>query len=247
VARSIRVVAVIVLSACCGVVVRAEVPADVKAIVEKAVKAAGGEKNLAKFRGMTWKEAGKYYGMGDGLDYQGKYAIEWLEKFKMDISGVFVIVYTKDKGWVRSIDSGTRDMDGDDLAEIRKNQRAGWIAWRLPLTDKNLKWTATGETRMNDRPALGVKVSQPAQRDVDLFFDKETGLLSKTETIVKSREHGNQEVKQETSYSDYKDVLGMKIATKYSLKRDGKVFVEGERSEIKMVEMFDDGVFVKPE
>jgi hypothetical protein len=220
---------------------------DAKAIVEKAIKALGGEEKLKKHAAATWNEAGKYYGMGDGIDYEAKYTVQWPDRFRLEISGVFTIVLTKDKGWVNSANSGTSEIPADELAEQQARQRASWITTRLPLTDKDLKWTATGETKIDDRPALGVTVSQAGQRDVALFFDKETGLLTKGEIIVKSREHGNMEVKQETVYSAYKEVEGLKTPTKLSIKRDGKLFVEGERSDIKFPEKLDDAVFGKPE
>jgi hypothetical protein len=220
---------------------------DAKATVEKAIKAVGGAAKLAKHSSMTWNETGKYYGMGDGLDYEGKYVLQWPDKSRMEIPGVFTIVYAKDKGWVNSANSGTNELDANELAEQGKNHRASWIAFRLPLADKNLKWTATGELKIDDRPTLGVKVSQPGQRDVTLYFDKETGLLTKSEYTVKSREHGNMEVKQEVIYSGYQEIEGLKTPTKYSIKRDGKLFVEGERSEIKFPEKLDEGAFAKPE
>ena len=48
---------------------RAEEKADSKAVIEKAIKAAGGEEKLAKFKAATFKMKGKWYGMGDGIDY----------------------------------------------------------------------------------------------------------------------------------------------------------------------------------
>jgi outer membrane lipoprotein-sorting protein len=245
--RPIQTLAIIILSASAALRAHAQVPEDAKAILEKAIKASGGKETRDKFRGMTWNETGKYYGMGDGLDYTGKYAIEWPDKFKMEISGAFTIVYNKDKGWVGSPNSGVNEMPADDLAEQQKAQRASHLAAHLPLTEKDLKWTTVGETKINDRPALGVKASQPGQRDITMYFDKETGLLTKSEFIVKSREHDNKEVNQEVTYSDYKDVQGVKNPTKFSIKRDGKIFVEGERSEMKMVEKFDDSTFAKPQ
>ena len=246
-ARSIQLVGLVGLLLFSRNFLRAADAPDAKAIVEKAIKAVGGTEKLKKHAAATWNEAGKYYGMGDGIDYEAKYSIHWPDRFRLEISGVFTIVFTKDKGWVNSANSGTSEIPADELAEQQARQRAAWITTRLPLTDKDLKWTATGETKIDDRAALGVTASQAGQRDVAMFFDKETGLLTKSEFTVKSREHGNMEVKQETIYNAYKEIEGIKTATKFTTKRDGKLFVEGERSEIKLAEKLDDGVFGKPE
>ena len=72
-----------VLVAAAGAVVRAD-DASPKAIIERAVKAQGGEDKLARFNAYTYTEKGKYYGMGDGIDYVGKYAVQLPDQFKME-------------------------------------------------------------------------------------------------------------------------------------------------------------------
>ncbi len=93
---------------------RADDQADARAIVAKAIKAAGGEEALAKFNASTFKETGTYYGMGDGLPYTGKYAVQYPHQFKMEIEGVFMIVLNGDKGWM-VMNGETREMTADEL------------------------------------------------------------------------------------------------------------------------------------
>ena len=52
---------------------RAEEP---KEIIDKAIKAAGGEEKLAKFKAHTWAAKGTYYGAGDGMPYTAEYAVQ---------------------------------------------------------------------------------------------------------------------------------------------------------------------------
>src|SRR5207248_11447730 len=99
---------------------------------------------------------------------------------------------------------------------------AGWVATLLPLKDKAFTLTTIGEVEVEKRPALGVKVSSKGHRDVDLYFDKESGLLVKTETRLK--DEGGQEVMAETFLRDYKDVEGTKHAMKFAVHRDGKLY-----------------------
>src|SRR2546427_242862 len=75
---------------------------DGRAIVTRAIQAAGGEAKLAKFQAFTWKEKGTYYGMGEGLPYTGVYAINRPSQFRMEIEGVFIVVVNGDKGWVQA-------------------------------------------------------------------------------------------------------------------------------------------------
>src|SRR5262249_23048421 len=107
------------------------------------------------------------------------------------------------------------------------------------------KLSTIGESKIEKRTALGVKVTRKDHRDIDLYFDKETGLLLKSETRVKDDGSG-QEVAQESFYDDYKEVQGTKQAMKFTGKRDGKVFVEAEATEIELAEKLDASVFAKP-
>src|SRR5262245_16514322 len=64
---------------------RADDKADAKAVVDKGIKAAGGEDNLAKFKARTFKGKGKFYGMGEGIDYTGDWSVQRPDKMRMQI------------------------------------------------------------------------------------------------------------------------------------------------------------------
>jgi outer membrane lipoprotein-sorting protein len=224
---------------------QADEQAGPQAVIAKAIKAVGGADQISKNKGFTWKEKGTYYGMGAGLPYTGTYALQIPDKFRMEITGVFVIVYTGDKGWI-SMNNDTREMDKDELAEHQEESYARRVGSLLPLTDKSFTLTTLGEVQVGDRPAVGVKVAQKGHRDINLFFDKESSLLVKSEYLVKAPEQGGKEVTQEANFSDFKEVDGTKHPMKINLKRDGKLFVEAEITEFKAVSKLDDGTFAKP-
>jgi hypothetical protein len=99
---------------------------------------------------------------------------------------------------------------------------------------------------VDDRPAVGVKVSAEKHGDVKLFFDKQTGRLVKSHSRVKSPEQGYVEVDQEVVRRDYQDIEGVKVPMKSVIHRDGKLFVEAESHDLKAVGRLDDSVFDKP-
>ena len=76
-----------------------------------------------------------------------------------------------------------RTMGVDDLARQPLRLLSGgqqqriYLSQVLPLTDKTYPLTGAGEAKVNDRPAVGVKVTARGHRDVTLYFDKESGLL----------------------------------------------------------------------
>lgn len=239
----------LVLSA--AAVVRADDQADLKALVDKAIKATGGEDKLAKYKAMSWKGKGTVHVMNMALPYTGDWTVQWPNQFKArieaDVAGnkfTFVIVSNGDKGWFK-VNEMTEEMDKDRMAEHREERYASFLTRLLPLKDKDVTLAALGESKVNNRPALGIKVSKKGHRDVQLFFDKETFLLVKMETRIKDQGVGP-EMTQETFYSDHKVVDGIQQPTKVVIKRDGNPYIEDESFEHKYMEKVDNSTFEKP-
>jgi outer membrane lipoprotein-sorting protein len=218
---------------------------EARAIVDKAIAASGGEAALAKNNAATFKEKGTYHGMGQPLPYTGKYAVQWPNQFRMQIEEAFVIVVNGDKGWIKT-GTDVKDMSKEELAAQQSDLRAEWLISLLPLKDKAFTLTALGEVKINDRPALGVKVTRKDYPDVKLYFDKTTHLLVKSEFKTKMPEQQFKEVDAENLFSDYKDFGGTKVATKLVMKRDGKVYVEAEVTEYQAVGKLDNKMFDRP-
>jgi hypothetical protein len=229
---------------------RADDAADAKALVEKAVKAHGGQDKLAKFPAHTVVFKGKFHGMGAAIDMSGEITTQSYDKVKVDIEVEaggqkvrFLSVFNGDKGWIRLGDE-TKEMDKDEIAEAKLQAHSGWVTTLVPLAGKEFTLATVGEIKIDGKPALGVKVSRKGHRDIDLYFDKESGLLVKTESRVK--DEAGQEVMEESFLGGYKDVKGTKQAMKFTIKRDGKLFLEGEASDYQLAEKLDDSVFAKP-
>src|SRR5262249_17540947 len=149
-----------------------------------------------------------------------------------------------DKGWVK-LNDNLDELDQDALKEEKDLLYVNSLTMIGPLADKELSFAPLGESKVNDKPAVGVKVSSKGHRDVNLYFDKDNGLLVKMEVRVKDMMSG-QELAQEVLYSDYKEIEGIKRPMKSTIKRDGKVFVEVTWSDYKILEKLDDKTFEKP-
>lgn len=219
--------------------------ADARALVEKGIAVVGGAEKLAKFSAETWTSKGTFYGMGDGVPYTGKYALQWPGKFRMEIEGAFLLVLNGDKGWVKVADTVT-ELNAEQLSQQQEEHYGGWVASLLPLKEKEFKFATTGEVKIDNRDCVGVRVSREKHRDVNLYFDKQTGLLAKSEHTVNAQELGGKEVLQEVHYAGFQEIDGVKVPTKVTLKRDGKLFVEGDNTDIKAHGTLDDSVFAKP-
>jgi hypothetical protein len=222
--------------------------ADAKAIVEKAIKAHGGAGVLNKLPAISTKAKGKFYGMGDGIDYTSDTQFQPTDKYRAEVLAgdfKFLQVVKGDKGWV-SFGGMDKEMDKDELAEAKEGLYAANVGRLVPLTEEGYKLSALGAIKVGDRDAVGVRVEHKGHRDISLFFDKENGLLLRVERRAKDVMGSGEEYTAEATYGDYKKVDGIQVPHKLLLKRDGKRFIEQETTEAKVAEKLDDSVFAKP-
>jgi hypothetical protein len=253
-----RRILILSLSACAilafNSLARADDAADAKALVERALKAYGGEDKLSKVKAMTMKSKGTYYGMGDGIAYTETTSWQFPEKVRSEIKAEvngekfsLIEVFSGDKAW-ESTNGKTEELTKDALAESKESMYAHRVSMLYPLLEKGYTLTPIGEVKIGDTPAVGVKVAHKDHRDINLLFDKKTNLIIKIETQVKDLTNKDKpkEVTQESFFENYKDVDGIPQPHKMSIKRDGKKFVEAEMTEIKIVDKLEDKLFEKP-
>ena len=226
--------------------------AAARAVVEKGLKAIGGAENVAKLKAVTFKMKGTFYGMGLSLPYTGTWMIDAQTRMRYtiesEINGMrftFTRVFDGTKGRMKMNDM-TTELNADQVAEAKHELYSMGVQMLLPLVkDKEYTLAPLGESEVEKRPAVGVRVTRKGQRDINLYFDKESALLVKSESLVREEETGK-EVQQEEFFSNYKEIDGVKHAMKGVVKREGKLFVEGETTELTPSDKLDDGLFGKP-
>ena len=233
--------------------IRADQPPDMKALVDRAIKAHGGEAILTNLKAETFKGKVKYYGMGEGLDYAGSWAVLLPDKMRVQIDSkagdnpfTFIRVVNGDKVWVKLGDNVEEVTDKERIGEAKEELYVNWVASLLPLKDKAFDLKPLGGSKVNSKPAVGIRVSHKGHRDVSLFFDKKSGLIVKFVSVVKDEMAGGKEFTQETILSDYKAVKGVQQAMKVVINRDGKLYITGEVTEIDRKAKLDDKLFTKP-
>lgn len=224
---------------------------DAAAVIAKAIKAQGGEEKLAKMSAQTWKVKATFHGLGMKLPYTADYAFQAPDKFRFDMR--FVVgemkmemsaAFDGKKGWEKSGDT-VQDMPEKKLAEFKNQIYTMWVSHLAPLKGKGFTLTSLGESKDGERKLVGVKVSRKGHGDVSLFFDKETGLLAKTAGRVWD-EFSDKEVPQEVIFTEYREAGGVKQFGKMAIKRDGKLFLEEEFSDMKASEKLDPKLFARP-
>lgn len=214
-------------------------------VIDKAIKAHGGADKLAKLKMLSRKEVGKYHGLGAPFPYTAHTTLDQPGKMRQDIEGVYLAVLDGDKGWMQA-NGETKELTKQQLDGTKAERYVEWLTTLVPLTGKDVTVTALADAKVNDQPAAGVQVTSKGRPTVSLYFDKKTGLLVKSQYKARAAEKMDEEVNQETVYSQYKDVAGVQVPMKVVTKRDGELYIEGERSEVKLVEKHDKDVFAKP-
>jgi hypothetical protein len=205
---------------------------DPKAILDKAIKALGGEEKLKKAEAISWKSKGTITFGGNDNEIKVQATAKGLDHYRQEMDGEFggeprkiVVVLDGDKGW-RKFGEEPMEMDGDAVANQKRSVYLLVLPVTLvPLKGKDYKLEAAGEEKVDDKPAVGIKVTGPDQKDFTLYFDKESGLPVKQVAKVAGFQGGEH----------YKDFDGIKKATKIESKRDGEDFLKSEITEFKVL------------
>jgi hypothetical protein len=225
---------------------RADGP-DAKEVIDKAIKALGGEEKLAKIQAYSYKAKGKVTFGGNENDVDVTIVAKGLDHYRRESKTDqfhVMFVLAGDKGWLKFNDE-PRELEGDGLAN---EKRRAYMAI-LPVTlaavkGKGFQCASAGEQKVGDKPAIGVKITGPDSKEFTMYFDKESGLPVKTVGMVAGFQ--GDEVNQEATYSDYKDFDGIKKATKVVITNNGDAFQDLTISEFKVLDKVEPDTFSEP-
>lgn len=221
-----------------------------KAIIEKAIKAYGGEDKLSKLKAGQSKSKGKIELFG-GLSFTQESSHQVPGKLKevtsMEVMGnqvTITMVFNGKEGWISAMGQ-TQAMEGKMLDEMKEGIHLARVSRLVTLKDKEFELKPLGEVKVRDKAAVGVKVTSKGHRDIGLYFDKTSGLLAKVEHRGVDPQSGA-EFNEERFMSDYKATSGIQTPRKLLIHRDGKKFMEVEVEEVKILDKIDDSEFAKP-
>lgn len=221
---------------------------DTKAILDKAIKAHGSADKDKK--ASQTKSKGTVEVMGVSINFNEDSTAQ-PNRFKsvttLEVSGKTIekiTVFNGEKAWVRVMDQ-TRDVDGKALEELKELTYLKQLADFRSLMEKPYELSSLGELKVNERPAVGVKVANKGHRDVNLWFDKETGLLAKVERqgvdSITEREFTEERI-----VTEYQEQDGIKVPKRAVVYRDGKKYMDLEVLEYKRIDKLADSEFAKP-
>jgi hypothetical protein len=224
---------------------------EATAIVDRAIQALGGEEALGKIKAASWTTKGTITIQGNDAMVTARYTLQGLDRFRQEVEGEFggnqirgVTTLSGDKG-VRVFGDNRMDLSGNALANQKRTVYLTWIpVTLLPLKSKEFKLMPIGEQAVDGKPALVVKATGPDGKDFNIYFDKESGLPVRMVARVSGFQ--GDEFTQETTFSDYRDIGGIKKATRIVAKRNGEKFQDYQLSDFKVLESVDAKTFGEP-
>lgn len=225
---------------------------DANAILDKAIKALGGEEKLTKVKVISWKTKGTVTFGGNDNEVTTQSTVQGFDHARLEFEGEFggnpfkgVTVLAGDKGW-RDFGGNRTELDKDALANTKQTVYLILVPVTiLPLKGKEFKVEAIGEEKVGDKPAAGIKATGPDGKELRLYFDKESGLPVKM--VAKVVGFMGDEFTQETTFNDYQEMGGIKKATKVQAKRDGEKFIDQQITEFKVLDEVDAKTFAEPQ
>ncbi|HEV7226559.1 MAG TPA: hypothetical protein VGN42_27885 [Pirellulales bacterium] len=132
-----------------------------------------------------------------------------------------------------------RTMGAAEMAGYEKLLYAHWVATLLPLDDKMFELSGLDEIAVDERPAVGVKVSRADRPEVRLYFDKESMML------VKLAWQPNETAWTELVFDDFAESDGLAYPRKITSYTDGKQTSERQLTEFEFLDKVEDGTFEK--
>jgi hypothetical protein len=221
-----------------------------RAIIERAIKAHGGQERLSRIRADQVKLRGVLFMDKKEVAFTAETWVQLPGQFKnvieftTDRKHTLVQILNGDQAHV-SIDGQPEKVADTALNEMRDTLLLDRAVRLVPLlTDNVFNLSVIEEIKVNDRPAAGVGVQVKGRKEMRLYFDKETSLLTKTEHWLVDEK--GKEVRQEVFYSDFKDLGGFKRPTKVLAVRNGAKILEALLTDAKYLDKIDDAEFTKP-
>ncbi len=210
---------------------------EVRAILEKAVQGQGGLDVLGRQGAVRGKVKGAFF--NDSVQFTGDYHSQGSGKLRLTVNikdqGKRLLVLNSGKGWLQ-IDGITQELEEKMLNRLKNSNYVDRVTGLATLLkDKGYTFTLAGDSKIDGKPAIGLKVTAAGKPDVHMYFDKASGLLVKT--AHRAPEPGtDREVLQEMLYLDYQRVdtapADEKILVAAGCKSDGAALLRYLRENI---------------
>jgi hypothetical protein len=216
------------------------------AVVERAIKAHGGDEALVRSHILSRTGKGNMSLSGTNVAFTEDTVWCLPDRIRMTLDitkGARVtLIVNGDKGW-QAVGGAVIDLGKAKLEEAREELSVLWIGTLTPLLKDPYTLASIPDRTIGGSPAAGVKVSAKGHADVNLYFDKGTNLLVR----IDGRAHvEGLLVNKSYVLSDYQDVDGVKLPGREVQLIEGKKYIERTSANYKLLSRTDDATFAKP-
>jgi hypothetical protein len=243
---------VVALAAGCGGRPEESAGDDARTVIEKAVKAQGGEEKLARLRAGRWKGRGAVTVNGQAVPMTVETVFQMPDRFKMvqqiEVQGRMIgvtQVVAGGTGWM-STQGTVQNLTGDMLEALKEEMYAANVEMLVPLLrEPGYTLSTIGGTNVEGRPTVGVTVAANGHEDIELYFDRETAMPVKTLRPML----GVDTMKATPSmvfYSDVREFDGVKMPAKMEVYQGGKKVMAVKVTSLQRLDKIDPGEFVRP-
>jgi hypothetical protein len=191
-------------------------PGDVRELIARAVRAKGGTELLRSIRTIKAVSTNTLVDAPGGpVELPVTTSIKYPSSFRVDAGtpdGPLVQVFNGGDFWVQDAKRGARPMAQPVADEIRANVQRDSIPMLLGLADGKLSGARLADAA-DGAPVIEVK--SPGMPAVAVTLDPATALITRVRYVAAGG------VTVEETFSDYRDVKGIKVAFKATVSRNG--------------------------
>jgi hypothetical protein len=222
---------------------------EAEALLAKAIKAHGGDEALTKYKAVRLRLKVTFAGP-DKTPKVWEQLFLAPNKYKDVREGYYLgrktasIYITDGKEAWTMVDGRPQVLEGRFGDWVVDDAHLKQVMRLVPLKGKEYELKATGETKVDGKPAAGLLVHTKGQKDITLYFDTESGLLVKTERPVYDI-YTEKEAKEERFLGDYPKKDTIPYPRKGLVKIGGRKDLSYEVTEVKFLEKADEKQFKK--
>jgi len=215
------------------------------AVLDRAIKAHGGEAALRKAQVCVRTDSGKLLRPEEvrltsevtrSLPDKVRLEVELDKRYKV------VIVLNGDKGWERRGGPAT-EMSRQRTEEMREEAYVWWLTTLVPLRKPAFDVTTAPEAKVDGEPAVAIRVRSRGHPESTLYFNKRTGLLVK---IERRATEAGVPVDKQYLFSGHKTFDGVKLHTREVLLLNDKRWTDVTIRDYKFLKKIDDDKFGRP-
>jgi hypothetical protein len=220
-------------------------------IIDKAIRAHGGEEKLKQLSAFTLKDR-RIYENGPTWNYEVTADVPERYRSEMKVGPEgntrSMIVIDGDHGWLKMAGDAATPYPASFLRTMRKQTipyTGPRSILRLRARQKNPQChiSVTGECTIDGHQAVGLRMKLEGGPQETWFFDQQSGLLLKSESRTASFE--GEESVNVTTYENYETLDGFPLARKETTQQDGKLAYTKELIDFKVATP-SQGTFDKP-